>query len=289
MFGSRHRSQGHDGSDDAVPAASQKADSRQPLFGAARRLWPFALGLLGVLVGLSIFSALDDGPEQVTSADIEAAVAEALDEQEDLTAISAEVFQLIHPSLVFIRTEGAETGDGGYSLGSGFIINTDGSILTAHHVVASADKIVVTFADGTEANAEVVNAEPENDLAVLQPERGPEVIIPAVLTGAGGLRIGDETFAVGNPLGLSSSISAGVISGLGRTMPLNGTDTVLENLIQFDAAVNPGSSGGPLLNREGQVIGIVTALANPTNSESFSGIGFAVSIAATGGGGGPPQ
>jgi S1-C subfamily serine protease len=92
------------------------------------------------------------------------------------------------------------------------------------------------------------------------------------------MRIGDETFAVGNPLGLAASLSAGVISGIDRSFPINDEGDRLEGLIQFDAAVNPGNSGGPLLNRAGQVIGIVTALANPSQQNFFTGIGFAVPI-----------
>ena len=117
--------------------------------------------------------------------------------------------------------------------------------------------------------------------------QGPEVIVPAVL--GGGMRVGDETYAVGNPLGLTGSLSAGVISGLGRSIPPRNGSEGLTDLIQFDAAVNPGNSGGPLLNRDGQVIGIVTALANATNERSFTGIGFAVPLGSAGGGGDIPR
>ena len=123
---------------------------------------------------------------------------------------------------------------------------------------------------------------------MIRADGAPALIVPAVL--GGGVRIGDQAFAVGNPLGLAASLSAGVISGLDRTVPLRANGQVLTGLIQFDAAVNPGSSGGPLLNRAGQVVGIVTALANPANQGSFSGIGFAVPLGAAGGGaGGPPR
>ena len=103
------------------------------------------------------------------------------------------------------------------------------------------------------------------------------------------MRVGDEAFAVGNPLGLVASLSAGVISGFDRSVPVKGSDQRLEGLIQFDTAVNPGSSGGPLLNRQGHVVGIVTALANPSEQNFFVGVGFAVPIgtAVSAGGGGP--
>ena len=125
---------------------------------------------------------------------------------------------------------------------------------------------------------------------MLQSDTGPQVIVPAVLGSSKGVRVGDEAFPAGNPLGYSGSLTAGVISGLNRTITREDGAGSLDGLIQFDAAVNPGSSGGPLLNRDGQVIGIVTALANPTNDSSFSGIGFAVPLRAAGGGaGGPPR
>lgn len=253
------------------------------------RLGPFAIGLIGAVVGLLLFTALQSDPEPLVAPDIEAAVVSAMESQADAPARSAEVFTTILPSLVYIRTEGNEASADGRGVGSGVIINADGSILTAYHVVAGARTIAVTFADGTEATAEVVSAEPDQDLAVLLANGAPAVIVPAVLGGSG-VRIGDETFAVGNPLGLVASFSAGVISGFDRTIPLRPGNRVLGGLIQFDAAVNPGSSGGPLLNRDGQVIGIVTALANPSREDSFTGIGFAIPIGAAGGGGaGPPR
>ena len=112
------------------------------------------------------------------------------------------------------------------------------------------------------------------------------MIVPAVL--GGGVQIGDDVYAAGHPLDLVDSLSAGVVSGLNRTVPIAGQAT-LTGLIQFDAAVNPGNSGGPLLNRAGQVVGIVTALANPTDQTFFVGIGFAIPIATAGGAAGAPQ
>ncbi len=120
---------------------------------------------------------------------------------------------------------------------------------------------------------------------MLAAERLPAVIVPAVLGGSA--QIGDEAFAVGNPLGLVASLSAGVVSGLDRTFKVAGGRT-LSGLIQFDAAVNPGSSGGPLLNIKGQVIGIVTGLVNPAGTDDFAGIGFAVPIATAGKAAGAP-
>jgi S1-C subfamily serine protease len=227
----------------------------------------------------------------------EDAVADGLEEAAAQPARSALVYDTIVPSMVVIRAlssggeGGGDDGDGGGGqlggLGAGVIVNEDGAILTARHVIAGASEVEVTFADGTEARAQVASEDPENDIAVLMADRSPEVIVPAVLGSASALHVGDEAYAVGHPLGLTGSLSAGVISGLERSIPL-GDGQTLEGLIQFDAAVNRGNSGGPLLNRDGQVIGIVTALANPSEQGYFIGIGFAVPIGtATGGAAGP--
>jgi S1-C subfamily serine protease len=126
---------------------------------------------------------------------------------------------------------------------------------------------------------EISAAEPQNDIAVLHPSQPPGLIVPAILGNPFAMKIGDEAFAVGNPLGLTASMSAGVISGFNRSIPVGEDgEQRLERLIQFDTAVNPGNSGGPLLNRQGQVVGIVTALANPSEQNFFVGIGFAVPI-----------
>ncbi len=201
---------------------------------------------------------------------------------------SVTVYDAIRGPLVVVRSERPRgTGPGTASgLGSGVIVNAQGDILTSLHVVADAATLKVTFSDGTESPASVKSTDPDHDIAVLTPAKLPEVVVPAVL--GGGARIGEETFAVGHPLGLLGSLSAGVISGLNRSFPLSNGKT-LQGMIQFDAAVNPGNSGGPLLNRKGQVIGIVTGLANPAGDDDFIGIGFAVPIGTAGGAAGAPQ
>ena len=222
---------------------------------------------------------------------VQTAVDSALKKAAGAPARSAVVYQSIAPSLVLVSTSDAATGTNltgaSSGLGTGVVVNAQGSILTANHVVEKATTIRLTFADGTDAVGRIVSQDPETDIAVLEADRAPEVIVPAVL--GGGVRVGDEVFAVGHPLGLVGSMSSGVVSGLDRSIPVDGGQ-ILDGLIQFDAAVNPGSSGGPLLNRNGQVVGIVTALANPSKQGFFVGIGFAVPIGdAAGGAGGPPQ
>ncbi len=251
-----------------------------------RRLGPLLLGTLGALVGLVVFVTLQSPPDPLTRIEVRSLVATAIASAEAQPARSSEVFRAILPSLVLIRTEGSRERPEAESIGSGVIVNADGTILTAHHVVDGARRIEVTFADGTTTTAQLVDAT-TNDLATLRPEHGPSLVVPAVL--AGGPRVGDEAFAVGNPFGLSGSFTAGVISGLNRTIPVERGARRLTGLIQFDAAVNPGSSGGPLLNRDAQVVGIVTALANPSDDNAFLGIGFAVPFTGGGAGGGPPR
>ena len=157
--------------------------------------------------------------------------------------------------------------------GSGVVVTDRGDILTSLHVVADASAIQVTFADGTKSPALVTAQQPDNDIAVLRATQPPAQIVPATLGNPSAMRVGDEVFAVGNPLGLYSSMSAGVISGFDRSFPTPNGGPELEWLIQFDAAVNPGNSGGPLLNIEGRVIGINTMIF-----ANAQGIGFAIPV-----------
>ena len=192
----------------------------------------------------------------------------------------AELYEVMAPSVVSIRS--APSGGSG----TGVIINGDGTILTAYHVVEGAQSIEVMFADGTRSPAEIVNAAPAIDIALLAPSTLPSIVVPAVL--GGGLAVGDDVVAIGNQLGLTGSTTAGVVSGLDRAIARPGGGS-LSGLVQFDAAVNPGSSGGPLVNLRGETVGIVVALANPTDAGTFIGIGFAVPIGAAVAAGGTRQ
>jgi S1-C subfamily serine protease len=194
------------------------------------------------------------------------------------------VYQTIRPGLVLVESQ-HRGAPGTEDLGSGIIVDTQGDILTALHVVQGAAHIQVTFFDGTTSAASITSSDPANDIAVLSAQRLPTAVAPAVLGPSP--QIGEQVFAVGNPLGLVGSLSAGVISGLDRTFRLADGRT-LSGMIEFDAAVNPGSSGGPLLNTKGQVIGIVTGLANSAGTDSFAGIGFAVPIGTAGRAAGAP-
>ena len=192
----------------------------------------------------------------------------------------AEVYQTLLPSVVLIQTSGIKkpgTAMTESATGTGVIANADGSILTAAHVIEGAKAIKITYTDGTSAAAKVASADTKQDVAVLTPAKLPETLVPATL--GGGVAVGDDVVAIGNPLGLVATTTSGVVSGLNRTLARDVGGSI-SGLIQFDAAVNPGSSGGPLVNTNGQVVGIVVALANPTDAGTFIGIGFAVPIGA---------
>ena len=270
---------------EAAPVTDDIPPRRSEGVGRRPRLAVAAVLVVGIVAaGIVVFSSRDSPPPPLDRAQVgtiaSGAVKKAIDDLRAAPATSAVVYQQILPSLVEIETTGPSSSGEDSGLGAGVIINTKGSILTAFHVVDGATSVRVSFIDGTVSKADIASTDPDNDIAVLQPEQPPEVIVPAVLGGAG--QVGQEAFAVGHPLGYVGSLTSGVISGLDRSIKARGGKT-LKGLIQFDAAVNPGNSGGPLLNRGGQVIGVVTALANPSPDGYFIGIGFAVPIGTAGG------
>lgn len=255
----------------------------------ARSAAPFVSGIAATLIGLLLFNLLLPAPHQMTAREVQDTVAQAMASATPLPAYSTRVYQAIQPSFVLIQTRAP--GAGGQQengLGSGVVIDDRGDILTSLHVVAGASDIQLTFADGTQSSATVMVEQPEHDIAVLQADQPPAQIVPATLGNPNAMQIGDEAFVVGNPLGLYGSMSAGVISGLDRSFQPSTSKQKLEGLIQIDAAVNPGNSGGPLLNRDGQVIGIVAGIVNPSGQDVFIGIGFAVPITVAGGAAGLP-
>lgn len=266
---------------DPPPAPPAVSTGRRALVAGAGGV---AAALVLILLALT-FRVLT-APVPPTPGDVDRAVATQLDQEHRKEAMApaeaSTAYATIGPSLVTVTSEQPSQQE---ALGTGVVVNATGAILTALHVVDGASRVQVTFADGTTAAARVVVRRPAQDIAVLYAERNPGVLVPAVLAGAPA--VGEAVFAVGNPLGLRGSLSSGVVSGLDRNLstPTGGR---LEGLIQFDAAVNPGNSGGPLLNRAGQVVGIVTGLANPSG-QYFSGIGFAVPISSAGGAAGGPQ
>jgi S1-C subfamily serine protease len=198
---------------------------------------------------------------------------------------AAQAYEIVRPSVVRVRAFGKakdKTGEKDKetetNVGTGVVILETGKILTNLHVVAGAERVGVVFADGSESDARVEGLRPEHDLAVLQASVVPDDLKAATMTTTGGLRPGDLVVAVGYPFGIGPSVSAGVVSGLRREYYSAQGERLLTNLVQFDAAANPGNSGGPLVNAKGEVVGIVTGLLNPTEGRFFIGIGFAVPI-----------
>lgn len=169
-------------------------------------------------------------------------------------------------------------GQGAQSLGSGIIMDTSGRVLTNYHVVQGSGSLTVRLADGTEADARVLGTDPAGDLAVIQANfPSGTSLVPAQFGDSSSLRVGQAVFAIGNPFGLQNTLTSGIISGLDRTLGSNGNGRPLSGLIQTDAALNPGNSGGPLFDENGRVIGINTALENPSG-DTFAGVAYAIPI-----------
>jgi len=245
-----------------------------------RTSWVFLGGLLALLLVWG-YASMAPTQRRITQKDVERAVVHTLETQA-LPSPAARAYEIIKPSVVRVR--GLDTDPDGDDeiekrVGTGVVVVDKGLILTNLHVVAGAKLVKVVFADGLESEAEVVGLQPENDLAVLQAKTIPDDLAPANLGSPRDLAVGDHVVAVGFPFGIGPSVSAGVVSGLNREFRSPEGERLLTNLIQFDAAANLGNSGGPLVNADGEVVGIVTAILNPTDQRVFIGIGFAVTIA----------
>jgi len=230
---------------------------------------------LAVVAGYNHFTA----PRKLTQRDIDSAVLHTLEKQPMAPSRAAVAYDIIRPSVVRVNQVGLEDSeDTEKAVGTGVVIEESGTILTNIHVVAGAERISVTFFDGTKSDAHVVSVQPEDDLAVLKTDTIPDDLKPATLRSTRGLNPGDEVIAVGHPFGIGPSVSSGIVSGMRRDYLNPKGKKTLTNLIQFDAAANPGNSGGPLVTANGEVVGIVTAILNPTDQRVFIGIGFAVPI-----------
>ena len=275
--------------DEARPAAAVP-DAAAPVVRNRGRVrsfltrHPLALAMTaGAAFALAIvYAQLALAPPQraLTQKDIDAAVLRTL-ETKPLPSRAAQAYDTIKGAVVRVRGLGADgepDGDSERSVGTGVVIMDNGTILTNLHVVAGAKRLGVIFSDGMESEATVVGTRPEDDLAVIRTASVPDDLTPATLRSTADLRLGDEVVAVGFPFGIGPSVSSGVISGLRREYRSPEGKRLLTNLIQFDAAANPGSSGGPLFTTDGEVVGIVTGILNPGKQAVFIGIGFAVPI-----------
>lgn len=290
--------------DDAVPvsetttAASPAVDAPTPV-PTQRHPWRrrALLGVLGLALvggGIGAGRLLPSG-QLITQTDIDQSVRRSL-EKDPLPSNYTRAYAAIARSVVLVEgrdDEATPTPDpvgkkaapktdeednGKYSTGTGVVIVDNGTILTNLHVVAGAKRLRVTFADGHESDASLVGVQPEHDLAVLRARSLPDDLQAATMRSTADLVPGDQVIAVGYPFGIGPSVSGGVVSGLKREFRSPHGSRKLTNLIQFDAAANPGNSGGPLVTMDGSVVGIVTAILNPTEARTFIGIGFAVPI-----------
>jgi putative serine protease PepD len=195
----------------------------------------------------------------------------------DLVSSIAELPDLVAdvlPSVVKVETSSGFGGGGG--VGSGVIVDSLGHVVTNFHVIEGADEVSVILADGTRASAEVAGVDPGNDLAVLRTSVQPQLLSPAVLADSDAVRIGEPVFAIGSPFDLDFTVTSGIVSGLERTSQSSFSGRPIRDVIQTDAVVNPGNSGGPLFNAAGEVVGINSSIENPTGQRVFVGVGFAV-------------
>ncbi|MEO6927776.1 MAG: trypsin-like peptidase domain-containing protein [Casimicrobiaceae bacterium] len=295
----------------AVAARVQPATEPEPRMPWRVRIVGMRMGLLVacacIAAGVAVYATTRAAPRALTQQDIDAAVLHTLDTHV-LPSMAQKAYAAVIASVVHVRglrhVESGATADGAPSrvptvapksgkhrsapadagedryrigVGTGVVIVDTGVILTNLHVIEGAESIVVTFADGLESPADVVSTQPENDLAVLKARQIPDDLPAATLRSTADLSVGDQVVAIGFPFGIGPSASAGVVSGLKREFRSE-KNHVLTNLIQFDAAANPGNSGGPLVTADGAVVGIVTGIYNPGDQRVFVGIGFAVPI-----------
>lgn len=268
-----------------------------------------------VLLIMGLYGLLRPPGQNLTQADINDAVNFALNERPRPPSVASQAYAAAIPAVVKVNgydpedepqvgtrpdpQAGAQPGEPPVQLpedgrveenfherytavGTGVIIDDQGTILTNLHVARAAKRLRVEFTDGTESSAFMVGARPDLDLAIIRPSVMPDDLQPATLGSARALKPGDEVVAIGFPFGIGPSASSGVVSGLLRVLD-RGSEGSSRNLIQFDAAANPGNSGGPLLNADGEVVGIVTAILNPSGIRTFAGIGLAVTIEDAGG------
>ncbi len=273
------------GADAAKPQPARRLGLRR--FGERYERWLILLaGALLALAAATTYVATRPTPRQLTQKDIDAAVLHTL-ETAQIPSVASKAFEAVRPSVVRVVGLSAEpdpgegnspASRGGVGVGTGVVIVDKGIILTNLHVVAGADRVKVEFFDGLVSDATVIGMRPEHDLAVLQAKTIPDDLQAATLRSTADLAVGDEVVAVGYPFGIGPSASSGIVSGLRREYQSPEGKRLLTNLIQFDAAANPGNSGGPLVTAGGEVVGIVTAILNPSEQRVFIGIGFAVPI-----------
>lgn len=266
-----------------TPAASDQAASKWRSRFPWRLIGSGLAGLVGAAIAILLLRELEPTAPPMTAAAFDKELKRSLAENPQASRAQS-AYEKVRGSVVLVQGTGThsqtddEESESAPGIGTGVVVVDKGVILTNLHVVIGAGSIKVTFANGEESPAQIVGMRPEYDLAVLQASRVPKGLPAATLRSASDLQAGDDVIAVGFPFGIGPSVSAGVVSGLKREFRGAEGGRKLTDLIQFDAAANPGNSGGPLVTADGQVVGIVTAILNPSAHRTFAGIGFAVPI-----------
>jgi S1-C subfamily serine protease len=237
-------------------------------------------GLIGAVAVVLIF-ALFITPAQVTTPDLIISNGDGvtkLGEETSLATIKdltlVELFEKSEEGVVRIDVDKNNSFRDASSLGSGFVFDYLGHIITNAHVIEGASSVTITFLDGSQYNAQIIGVDKFTDIAVIRVDEKPQYLHPLQIGDSSSLKVGEQVAAIGNPFGLSGSMTSGIVSQIGRLLPSHDTGFSIPNVIQTDAAINPGNSGGPLLNMKGEVMGINTAILSGTGQTA--GIGFAV-------------
>jgi len=242
---------------------------------------PIVSGLIGAFVIVLFFTFVVIPNQEVSTPDLIISNGHDATKLGDESILSVEnslslveLFEKSEEGVVRIDVVKINSFRGGNSVGSGFVFDLSGNIITNAHVIDNADNITVTFLDGSQYNASIVGMDKFTDIAVINVEEKPDYLHPLEIGDSSTLKVGEPVAAIGNPFGLSGSMTSGIVSQIGRLLPSHDTGFSIPNVIQTDAAINPGNSGGPLLNMDGKVMGINTAIQSGTGQSA--GIGFAV-------------
>ena len=242
---------------------------------------PIVSGLIGAFVIVLFFTFVVIPNQEVSTPDLIISNGHDATKLGDESILSieknlslVELFEKSEEGVVRIDVVKINSFREGNSVGSGFVFDLFGNIITNAHVIDNADNITVTFLDGSQYNASIVGMDKFTDIAVINVEEKPDYLHPLEIGDSSTLKVGEPVAAIGNPFGLSGSMTSGIVSQIGRLLPSHDTGFSIPNVIQTDAAINPGNSGGPLLNMNGKVMGINTAIQSGTGQSA--GIGFAV-------------
>jgi len=239
----------------------------------------FVGGVIGAAVVVAIVAVLFVSPPASLKSDITISnenTPSALAETSPVYSKSLsliEIFEKSEPGVVRVNVQRNDTDGGSGGVGSGFVFDKQGHIITNAHVVKDAAKVAVTFLDGRSYNAEIIGVDEFTDIAVIKVNADLVLLHPLSLGDSSNLKVGEQLAAIGNPFGLSGSMTSGIVSQLGRLLS-SGSGYSIPDVIQTDAAINPGNSGGPLLNMRGEIVGINTAIQSATGE--FTGVGFSV-------------